>query len=199
LQTEEIPMRTRLLCVAAALAGTCAAFPVVADEAAMMSEARSAAMSLPPKLVTALNEEIARSGPAGAIPVCRDLAPTMAKEVMANTGWQLKRVSLKPRNAQRATPDAWERAALEDFDRRAAAGESPATLERGEIVEQDGKRVYRYARALPTQALCLNCHGAPDALTPEVRARLREHYPDDRATGYREGQIRGAIVATKPL
>lgn len=192
-------MRIRLVPLFAAIACAGAALPALADEAELITAARSAATSLPPRLVAALNEEIARSGPEGAIPVCRDMAPKMAREVVAATGWQLKRVSLKARNAQRATPDAWERAALEEFDRRAAAGENPATLEKGETVEQDGKRVYRYAKALPTQPLCLNCHGATDGLTPAVRARLAEHYPDDRATGYSEGQIRGAIVATRPL
>lgn len=192
-------MKVRSVSATAALACACLALPAMADEASMMADARSAATSLPPRLVAALNEEIARSGPAGAIPVCRDLAPKMAKEVAASTGWQLKRVSLKPRNAQRATPNGWEQAVLEDFDRRVAAGESAATLEKGEIVEQDGRRVYRYAKALPTQTLCLNCHGPQETLSPEVKARIDEHYPDDRATGYREGQIRGAIIATKPL
>ena len=178
--------------------GACAVWSVVsAQEAEWVAAARAAATSLPPRLVTALNEEIARSGPDGAIPVCRDLAPTMAKEVSMSTGWQLKRVSLKARNATRATPNEWEREVLEEFDRRVAAGEDPAKLERSEIVEIDGQRAYRYAKALPTQALCLNCHGALDKLTPEVRARLKEHYAEDRATGYSEGQVRGAIIATK--
>lgn len=186
------------LAVAAVIA--VATLPAQAEELALMTEARAAAMSLPPRLVTALNEEIARSGPEGAIPVCRDMAPKMAKEIVASTGWQLKRVTLKARNPQRATPDAWERRALEEFDRRAAMGENPAKLEKGEMVEQaDGTRAFRYAKALPTQPLCLNCHGAVDKLTPEVKARLAEHYPQDGATGYSEGQIRGAIVATKPL
>jgi len=186
------------LALAAAIAG--ATLPACAEELALMTEARAAATSLPPRLVTALNEEIARSGPEGAIPVCRDMAPKMAKEIVASTGWQLKRVTLKARNPERATPDAWERKMLEEFDRRAAAGENPAKLEKGEMVEQaDGTRAFRYAKALPTQTLCLNCHGAADKLTPAVKARLAEHYPQDRATGYSEGQIRGAIVATKPL
>lgn len=186
------------LVVAATIAG--AALPALAEELALMTEARAAATSLPPRLVTALNEEIARSGPEGAVPVCRDMAPKMAKEIVASTGWQLKRVTLKARNPQRATPDAWERKTLEEFDRRAATGENPAKLEKGEVVEQaDGTRAFRYAKALPTQPLCLNCHGAEDKLTPAVKARLAEHYPQDRATGYSEGQIRGAIVATRPL
>ncbi|MDT3669235.1 MAG: DUF3365 domain-containing protein [Aromatoleum sp.] len=165
----------------------------------MLLEARAAATTLPPKLLTALNDEIARVGPEGAIPVCKDLAPAMAKEIAASSGWRLKRVSLKPRNAERATPDAWEKAALEEFDRRAAAGEPPATLEKGEVIDTADGRVYRYAKALPTQALCLNCHGPQESLKPEVRAAIAEHYPNDRAVGYKEGEIRGAIVATKPL
>lgn len=181
------------------LCGVCVAAPTLAGDTAMLAEARTVASSLPPKLLKSLNDEIARVGPEGAIPVCKDMAPAMAKEIAATTGWRLKRVSLKPRNADRATPDAWEKAALAEFDRRAAAGESPAALEKGEVVETADGRVFRYAKALPTQAMCLNCHGPRDTLTPEVRARLDEHYPADRATGYREGEIRGAIVATKRL
>lgn len=185
--------------VAVALGCACLSFSALAADDARIAEARAAASTLPPRLLAALNEKIAEVGPEGAIPVCKDMAPAMAKEVAASTGWQLKRVSLKPRNAQRATPDAWEKTVLEEFDRRAAAGENPATLEKGEVVETAGGPVYRYAKALPTQALCLSCHGPRDQLKPEVRAVIDEHYPDDRATGYKEGEIRGAIVATKRL
>lgn len=192
-------MSHRLVLLSLVLSVSVVSTAAFGQEADWVADARAAAMRLPPKLVTALNEEIARSGPEGAIGVCRDMAPPMAKEVSMSTGWQLKRVSLKARNASRATPDDWERGALEEFDRRAAAGENPAKLEKAEIVERDGQRAYRYAKALPTQALCLNCHGALDTLTPEVRARLKEHYSEDRATGYTVGQVRGAIVATKPF
>lgn len=192
-------MPHRLVPLSLALSVAVLSAAAVAQEAEWVADARAAAMRLPPKLVTALNEEIARSGAEGAIGVCRDMAPPMAKEVAMSTGWQLKRVSLKARNASRATPDEWERAVLEEFDRRVAVGEDPAKVEKAEVVDKDGQRAYRYAKALPTQALCLNCHGALDTLTPEVRARLKEHYAEDRATGYAVGQVRGAIVATKPF
>jgi len=58
-------------------------------------------------------------------------------------------------------------------------------------------RFFRYLKALPVGAPCLNCHG--EAIKPEVAAALREHYPADRATGYREGQIRGAVSIKRPL
>lgn len=174
------------------------ALPLAAQDAAWVGDARKVATAIPPKLLAVLTEEIGKGGPEGAIGVCRDVAPQMAKTASAETGWAIRRVSLRNRNP-RAVPDAWERAVLEDFDRRAAAGEAPATLEKAEIVVVDGKQHYRYMRALPVQPLCLNCHGAPEQLTPAVRQKLKELYPDDKATGYKPGDIRGAMTIRKQL
>lgn len=166
-----------------------------AGDDTMLGEARKVATALPPKLLAALQEEISKSGPEGAILVCKDMAPKMAGEISRQTGWKIKRVSLKARNDARAIPDAWEKAALEDFDKRAAAGEPPAQLEKGEKVHNE----YRYVKALPVQPLCLSCHGPVDQLSPAVKSALAQHYPNDLATGYSVGQIRGAISVRKPL
>lgn len=171
---------------------------VNAQEPAWVGEARKVAGSVPPKLLAVLTEEIGKNGPEGAILVCRDKAPQLAKAASDETGWSIRRVSLRNRNP-RAVPDAWERAALEDFDRRAASGESAATLEKAEIVTDGGKQSYRYMRALPTQALCLNCHGSPEQLSPAVVEKLKALYPDDKAIGYRPGDIRGAMTIRKPV
>lgn len=175
-----------------------AAANALADEAKLLEEARGVAMSVPPRLLAVLQEEIARGGPEGAIEVCREKGPQMAKEASEKSGWNVRRVSLKNRNPK-AVPDAWERAVLEDFDRRAAAGENPATLERGEIVADNGTRVYRYMKALPVQPLCLNCHGTDATMSPATRAKLAERYPDDKGTGYAVGQIRGAMTIKRAM
>lgn len=166
-----------------------------AEGDAKMDEARKVATSLPPKLIVSLQEAIAKSGPEGAIPVCKDMAPKMAGEIAQETGWKIKRVSLKVRNDARAIPDAWEKAALEDFDKRAAAGEPPAKLEKGEQVGNE----YRFVKALPVQPLCLSCHGPAEQISPAVKAVLGSHYPKDQATGYSVGQIRGVISVRKPI
>ena len=44
-------------------------------------------------------------------------------------------------------------------------------------------------KALPTAALCLNCHGAQASLAPAVRDKLAALYPDDKAVGCTAGQI----------
>jgi len=175
-----------------------AAAGAFADEGKLLDEARGVATSVPPRLLAVLQEEIAKSGPDGAIDVCRDKAPQLAREASEKTGWQIRRVSLKNRNPK-AVPDAWEQAVLQDFDRRAAAGENPATLEKGEVVVDGGSKVYRYMKALPVQPLCLNCHGAADNIRPATKAKLAERYPHDKGTGYAVGQIRGAMTIKRAL
>ena len=170
----------------------------VAQDAPELAEARQVASAVPPKLLQVLNDEIAKGGPESAVEVCRDKAPQMAKAASEQTGWTIRRVSLQNRNPK-AVPDAWERAALEDFDRRAAAGESPATLEKGELVTSGERKEYRYMKALPVQQICLACHGTPDKIKPEVSAQLQKHYPDDKGVGYSIGQIRGAMTIRKAM
>ncbi|MBK7060224.1 MAG: DUF3365 domain-containing protein [Rubrivivax sp.] len=183
----------------AALAVTvlCVASAAQAAEPVWVSEARGVSTAVPPKLLQVLQAEIAKSGPEGAISTCQVEAPALARAASQQTGWNVKRVSLRNRNPK-AVPDAWERAALEDFDRRAAAHEPAATLERHEAVQEDGKTVWRYIHTLPTGELCLGCHGAQEQLSPAVKAKLVALYPDDRATGYRIGDIRGAMTLKKP-
>jgi len=177
--------------------GAAAASPAWAQQPGWLDEARKVATSVPPKLVAVLIEEIDKGGPESAIAVCKDKAPLLAKAAADESGWSVRRVSLRNRNP-RAVPDAWERSALEDFDRRAAAGESPATLEKAELVQENGVGVRRYIRALPAQQLCLQCHGSTEQLKPAVVERLRALYPDDKATGYAVGQIRGAMTIRRP-
>ena len=171
---------------------------VAAADDPWVGEARGVASALPPRLLSVLKAEIDQGGLASAVAVCNEKAPQMGKAASDESGWQVRRVSLKPRNPK-AVPDAWEREVLADFDRRAAAGESPATLERAEIVPTDGRPHYRYLRALPVQELCTSCHGQPDAMDPAVRARLQALYPGDQAVGYRPGQIRGAMALKKAV
>jgi hypothetical protein len=51
--------------------------------------------------------------------------------------------------------------------------------------------------AIPTKKICLECHGAN--LAPEVAARLDALYPEDRARGFKIGDIRGAFTLSKSL
>ena len=181
------------------LAAAMTALPVAAQaDAELLTQARSIASEIPPKLLAVLQEEITKDGPENAMAVCRDKAPQMAKAASEKTGWNIRRVSLKNRNPN-ATPDAWEKAALEEFEQRQAAGQAPSTLEKGELITEGTVPTYRYIKALPTQTLCLSCHGSPDNFSPSFKAKLHALYPHDKATGYAPGQIRGAITLKRAL
>ena len=58
------------------------------------------------------------------------------------------------------------------------------------VVELENGR-HGYAEPIVMQPLCLVCHG--EILQPEIAARIAELYPDDRATGFKEGDLRGAF------
>lgn len=169
-----------------------------ANDEALIAETKKVAMGIPPKLLAMVQSEIEKGSFSGAIEACSDKAPKMAAAASQSTGWAIRRVSLKNRNPK-ATPDLWEKEALQDFDKRALAGESPATLEKAEIVSDSNGRVLRYIKALPTQGLCLNCHGSSEKMAPEVQAQITKTYPNDLAVGYQEGQIRGALTIKRPL
>ncbi len=175
-----------------------AALPAQAEDEAWVTDARAVASAVPPKLLEVLNAEIIKGGPASAVGVCNEKGPQMAKAASEKSGWAIRRVSERNRNPK-AVPDAWELAALKDFDQRAAAGEKPATLEKFELVDTNGAKEYRYMKALPVGQVCLACHGTSDKITTDVAERLKTLYPADRAVGYSLGQIRGAITLRKPV
>jgi hypothetical protein len=164
-----------------------------ADTTALEAEARALTQQFVGKLLPTLQGALADGGPVAAIDVCATQAPMIANELSQTSGWAVSRVSLKPRNTGSATPDIWETAVLETFDQRQAAGEPGPTLNASAIEDGD----FRYMQAQPVLPLCLTCHG--EVIAEDVLAALAEHYPGDLATGYREGQIRGAISLRKPM
>lgn len=164
-----------------------------------LAASRAAAGQLTQQLGAELRKELAAGGPAGAIGVCRNVAPEIAGKLSRDMGARVARVSLKVRNPLLGTPDAWEQQVLVDFDRRAAAGEKPDVLEVSEIVAEPAGRYFRYMKAIPVQPLCLACHGAREAIAPEVADRIAQEYPHDRALGYSPGQIRGAVTVKQRL
>ncbi len=143
-----------------------------------------------------LQQAMKSGGLLKAIEVCNGKAPEIAARITEDTGWDVGRTSLKWRNPDNE-PDAWERKVLKDFEKRRARGERPQAIDYAEVVEQDGRKVLRYMKAIPTGKLCLACHGSN--IDPAVRARLDEFYPDDRARGFNVGDIRGAFTVSRPM
>lgn len=144
-----------------------------------------------------LETAIGQGGVPHAITVCKGRAPAIADELSAQSGWEVGRTSLKLRNLTLNQPDAWEQAILAQFETRKAQGEDLANMDHAEVVEQNGQKTFRYMKAIPTQTLCLNCHGTD--IPPDVTATLDDLYPGDQARGFKEGDLRGAFTLSKKL
>ena len=158
-----------------------------------LAEARGIAGELAKTVRGLLVEELRRGGYEGALRACSETAQRVTEEWRERTGNDARRVSLRIRNPANV-PDVFEREVLEDLARLTREGH--AAGERHVVVEQDGQRVLRYMKPLVTAPMCLNCHGAAEDLAPQIRELLAHRYPEDRAIGYRKGDIRGAISVT---
>lgn len=163
-----------------------------------LEESRQTAMEFRQKLGGVQKAQLEAVGAESAIPVCKVIAPAMATEYSKN-GRELKRVSLKARNEVQGTPDAWEKEVLEAFDQDQRVGKPVDKMEASTVIKNADGRWFRYMKAIPTQAQCLQCHGKPADISAGMKTLLANEYPEDQATGYAVGEVRGAISIKRKL
>jgi hypothetical protein len=161
-----------------------------ADTAALHAEASRIAAQFVGQLKPELQAAMKAGGPTHAIAVCAEKAPAIARQLSRETGWSVKRVSLKSRNQDSARPDPWERGHLHAFD-QSVVDEIPLDAHSDWVGGE-----FRFIKPQPVEGICLICHGAE--LTPEVTNALSRHYPWDTATGYALGEVRGGISLRWP-
>lgn len=126
-------------------------------------------------------------GPVEALSVCRVQAPEIANSLMQE-GIRLGRSSHRLRNPENTSPE-WVRPAMQAYledDSNRAPFVAPLANDR-----------WGYAEPIIAQPLCLTCHG--EAIPPAVTERIEELYPDDRAVGFKAGELRGVFWLEFPM
>ena len=127
--------------------------------------------------------EVADSdGFAAAVDVCNEEAVPLTEEVGQEHGVEIGRVSDQLRNPDNTGPD-WVWPMIEEAD-------GQAHYEAGEQ--------FRAVKPIRLAEGCTNCHGTEDQLADGVAEQLAEHYPDDEATGYEPGDLRGWVWVEVP-
>jgi hypothetical protein len=181
-----------------ALIASLMAAPVMAGEMdGLVKESRGLVKQFFGDLKGSLVSALKSGGPVEAIGTCSIESVEVANSHSERSGWTIGRTSLKLRNPKNA-PDQWESDVLNRFESRLAHGEDAKNMEYSEVVAMNGKRVFRFMKAIPTaKKPCLACHGSK--LKPAVAEALDGLYPEDKATGYKAGQIRGAFTLSRPL
>ena len=140
-----------------------------------------------------LKTAIRGGGTVKTISVCRKTAPELAARYSLTPGVQVGRTSERCRNPENR-PDSWEKDGLVLLEKRRLQGETLAGMEYWQVVEEEGKRSFRYLRAIPAGSLCLRCHG--EKIGSKLKKALRRIYPEDQAVGFRLGELRGAFTIT---
>ena len=155
-----------------------------------LNEARQVSSELADKVRGLLLKEIEKGGWAGAVKVCSEMAQNITREFNARSGHTVRRVSLRYRNPWNI-PDEYERRKLEELDLLNKKKEMKN--EYVEVIDEGGQKYLRYMRPLVALPLCINCHGPKENISADVKPILAEKYPEDRATGFLVGDLRGAI------
>jgi hypothetical protein len=162
------------------------AFALSAADDARVAASRDIAAQFQQTLGARLQAALVEGGTVAAIEVCSVQAPAIAADLGAAHGVTVARRTDRTRNPANAA-DGDELALLARF--RAALAADATVPPEDFATRADGSA--RYARAILVQPPCLACHGP--ILAADTAMALRTHYPDDRATGYEVGALRGLV------
>ena len=158
------------------------------------SQIKLLAGNLQKELSTAMQSQ----GPVSAVSVCNLKAPEIADEINSSSPINVKRTSLKIRNPNNA-PDDWERKVLNMFANQLQEGVPVSDLVYSERIDSDDSSTFRMMKAIPVQPVCLTCHGNEQVIIDDVKNIILTNYPNDKATGYAAGELRGAFSASQTI
>ena len=165
-----------------------------------MQETRDIASAMLKELGQTLQSAMANGGPENAIGVFKTQAPEIAQNQSDKHQLQVARVGTRARNAVMGQPNEWQALALKQFEARLGNGDKPQDIEFVQLTKSGSYDLeLRYAKPIVMQAMCTACHGSPEQITPAVKAKLQQLYPNDKAVDYKPGELRGAVVVTRIL
>ena len=139
-------------------------------------------------LVKNLMEAIGIYGTPGAVEFCSLRAMALTDSMARVQDAKIRRVSDRPRNqANQANEN--ELAYINMLKIKEEKQEALPPI----IQILDGKMTGYYP--ILTAKMCLQCHGIEGTdISPATAKRIKSFYPDDKATGYGENQLRGLFV-----
>lgn len=128
---------------------------------------------------------IQKKGTLEALEFCNVKAYPLTDSMAVVHNATIKRVSDKPRN-QKNKANTEELQYIETFKTLVAENK-----EISPIVQETEEDVHVYYPII-TNTMCLQCHGKPETnIKPDVLKSLSLLYPEDKAKGYSENQVRG--------
>lgn len=152
-----------------------------------VKEAKELSSDLKMSLMKNLSEKINQEGVVEAVPFCHANVKSIAKKAAQTKveRYEFGRTSHKVRNKENS-PQPWAEEYLKEF-----AGSKKGDIKKDYIVHKldSGKRIFM--EPLYVEAKCLLCHG--ENVSSNVKDKIQQLYPQDKATGFKLGEFRGFI------
>jgi len=140
-----------------------------------------------------LREAIKSGGMVHAIGFCNNRAMKIADSISIMEQIEVRRLAKKNRNPLNAMEDK-ESDIYKSF---VYAWMSMEPIKPRLEVNNEHSPVYY--NSITMKPICLNCHGNPETdIMPEVAARIKELYPDDKALNFKSVDLRGMWAITFP-
>ncbi|MEN4052398.1 MULTISPECIES: DUF3365 domain-containing protein [Sulfurimonas] len=139
-----------------------------------------------------MKKNMKAGGPMKALDFCSQEAYNLTEKVNKELpkGVTVKRISMKYRNPANK-PEADEAAVLEALAKLKNAN----VILPKQVVQKVSADTYKYYKPLViNKKVCLKCHG--DIQNVALKRAIEERYPMDKATHYKMGDLRGAVVVT---
>jgi cytochrome c553 len=127
---------------------------------------------------------IQSNGTLHALEFCNVQAMPLTDSMSTAYNATIKRVSDRNRNPNNKASNE-EIAYILKFSDQIADG-----LEPEPITVSVGSKIHFYY-PIVTNTMCLKCHGKTEQMESEVVSKITALYPDDKAVGYKENEVRG--------
>jgi len=126
-----------------------------------------------------------------AVEFCSQKAKDVVKEVTKDfpENVKVRRTAIKYRNPNNK-PDATD---LEVLNKMESALKAKTLEKKPMVIDVNGtKRVYV---PVIVEKACTKCHGDVNSMNPKVKDVIAKTYPNDKAINFKEGDLRGVVVA----
>ncbi|PJZ45869.1 Tll0287-like domain-containing protein [Leptospira brenneri] len=142
-------------------------------------------------LVKKLTAAMAEGGTKQAIPFCKLNAVGFTNQLGQKHKVELRRITSKPRNISNSLSPEEEKIFLEIEKLKTNEGVFPHQTR----TSDDSVTFYI---PIPVMGFCLQCHGNSNEIQKETKQILNQEYPNDKAIGYKVGELRGLFSVKFP-
>jgi hypothetical protein len=133
----------------------------------------------------------------GVLSAARFCANKSLKEIKKLSGELGKDISIKRISLFNRNPDSYPKESEIGILKAFTLIERADAYLPKQIVQLVTEDTYKvYSASTMSSRTCKKCHGPKEKVNPEVQKLFEDKYPEDKAYGFKSGQVRGAVIIT---